>query len=121
MNRRQRTAQGKRHDALVAIITAIADQIDLHYGNRPGTAERAIYFWYWPPDTCGLPTLELLHLDAQRILADLHTTERSIGDPCDVCTHPLDEPVEVVRGICEPCFDSLGYRQQPPTKKNGTA
>jgi hypothetical protein len=56
---------------LIAAIAAIGDHIDRHLGNTPGTAERAIYFWWWPPEDCAPETLQILHQEAQSLLAGL--------------------------------------------------
>jgi len=52
-----------------AEITELAAQIDRRLGNPPGTAERAIYFWFWPR-VDDLDVLTALHADAARFLLD---------------------------------------------------
>ena len=54
---------------LRAEISELGRQIDRRLGNRPGAAERAIYFWLWPPpDVQCLDTLTRLHADAVEFL-----------------------------------------------------
>ena len=49
-------------------ISELARQIDTRLGNPPGTAERGIYFWFWPRvDDLGV--LVALHADAVNFLA----------------------------------------------------
>ena len=50
-------------------IRELAAQIDRRLGNPPGTAERAIYFWFWPR-VDDLDVLTALHADAARFLLD---------------------------------------------------
>lgn len=57
-------------DILRSEITAICEQIDRRNGTTPGTAERGIYFWFWPR-TDDLATLTALHADAVTYLANL--------------------------------------------------
>jgi len=58
-------------------IYQIGRQIDRRLGNRPGTAERGIYFWLWPPDSLNdLGVLARLHADAIEFLHDLTTTPK---------------------------------------------
>ncbi|MCB1290350.1 hypothetical protein [Mycolicibacterium sp.] len=56
-------------EILRAEITELAAQIDRRLGNPPGTAERGIYFWYWPR-VDDLDVLTALHADAARFLLD---------------------------------------------------
>ena len=56
-------------ETLRAEITELAAQIDRRLGNPPGTAERGIYFWYWPR-VDDLDVLTALHADAARFLLD---------------------------------------------------
>ena len=56
-------------EILRAEITELAAQIDRRLGNPPGTAERAIYFWFWPR-VDDLDVLTALHADAARFLLD---------------------------------------------------
>lgn len=52
-------------------ISVLCEQIDRRHGNRPGTAERAVYFWWWPPDAVSsVDVLAQLHADAARFLLD---------------------------------------------------
>ena len=55
-------------EILRAEITELAAQIDRRLGNPPGTAERAIYFWFWPR-VDDLDVLTRLHADAVGFLA----------------------------------------------------
>ena len=63
-------------EILRAEITALCAQVDLRLGNPPGTAERGIYFWHWPPDSVTDPAvLARLHADAVALLFDtVHPT-----------------------------------------------
>lgn len=59
-------------ERLRAEIAEISDQIDHRLGNPPGGAHRAIYFWYWPPDSVSsISVLETLRDDAVAFAADL--------------------------------------------------
>ena len=49
-------------------IGELCAQTDLHLGNPPGTAERGIYFWHWPPEIPGAETLTALYADAVELL-----------------------------------------------------
>lgn len=52
-------------EVLRAEISDICAQIDRRLGSPPRTAERAIWFWYWPPDsTTTTAVLTRLHADA---------------------------------------------------------
>ena len=56
-------------------ISELAAQIDRRLANRPGTAERAIYFWLYPlDDELPCEVLSALHSDAVAYLHDLTTT-----------------------------------------------
>lgn len=56
-------------------ITAICNQIDVRLGNRPGTAERGLYFWLWPPGpNTDANVLTDLHSDAVVTLAAIVMT-----------------------------------------------
>ena len=55
-------------------IRAVCHQIDRRLDNRPGTAERGIYFWLWPPADLDADVLAKLHADAVAFL-HAHTTE----------------------------------------------
>jgi hypothetical protein len=58
-------------------ITAICSQMDRRLGNRAGTAEKAVYFWYWPPgDVSSVGVLTNLHADAVRFLVDVMERQR---------------------------------------------
>jgi len=58
-------------------IYEIGRQIDRRLGNRPGTAERGIYFWLWPPDSLtDLGVLAQLHGDGIEFLHDLTITPK---------------------------------------------
>ncbi len=58
-------------------IAAICQQIDRRYGNRAGTAEKAVYFWYWPPgDVSSVEVLTNLHRDAVSFLVKAIDRER---------------------------------------------
>lgn len=58
-------------------ITAVCAQIDRRLGNRPGTAERGLYFWLWPPADLAVDVLVRLHADGIKFLHNLTTTERT--------------------------------------------
>ena len=61
-------------EALVEDIAAICAQIDRRLGNRRGTAERGVWFWYWPPHPdIGAEVLTALHRDAVAFLAGIVT------------------------------------------------
>jgi hypothetical protein len=52
-------------DELKAGIVAAAAELDRLNGTNPGTAERGIYFWYWPPsESTGIDVLRKLYADA---------------------------------------------------------
>lgn len=56
-------------DQLIDETRQLADMIDRRIGNPPGTTERAIYLWWWPPTpTTSLDCLRTLHADAVEIL-----------------------------------------------------
>ena len=57
---------------LEAEIDAVCRQIDRRTGAPPGTAVRAVYWHYWPPQpgTC-VEVLTRLHADAAQFLAAL--------------------------------------------------
>lgn len=62
-------------------IRAICEQIDRRNGTTPGTAERGLYGYYWPPHPfMDLDVLIRLHADALIFLHALTTTpiERTI-------------------------------------------
>lgn len=76
-NKRRTACTGRRPkppptpaEILRAEVTAICQQIDRRNGTTPGTAERGIYFWFWPR-TDDLATLTALHADAVTYLANL--------------------------------------------------
>ena len=56
---------------LVGKIRRIANELDARYGNAiPGTAERALYMWFWPPsESTSVETLCYLLGDARDWLA----------------------------------------------------
>lgn len=50
-------------------ITEVCAEIDTRLGNRPGTAERGCFFWYWPPEpSIGVEVLVALYRDAVAML-----------------------------------------------------
>ncbi len=58
-------------------ITAICQQIDRRYGNRAGTAEKAVYFYWWPPsESTSVEVLTNLHRDAVSFLVKAIERER---------------------------------------------
>ena len=62
-------------ETLVDEIRGICDQIDRRLHNRPGTAERGVWFWFWPPDPAvSIDVLTRLHADAVAYLNTLITT-----------------------------------------------
>jgi len=62
-------------ESLRAEISDLGHQIDRRLGNRPGTAERGIYFWHWPPDAVvSVDVLTRLRRDAAQFLHDLIPT-----------------------------------------------
>ena len=61
-------------EALVEDIAAICAQADRRLGNRVGTAERGVWFWYYPPHpNVGTEVLTALHRDAVAFLAGIVT------------------------------------------------
>lgn len=56
-------------------IRAVCHQIDRRLDNRPGTAERGLYFWLWPPADLDADVLTRLHADAIEFLHNITTTE----------------------------------------------
>ena len=61
---------------LVDGIAQACAEIDARLGNRPGTAERGCYFWYWPPHPAQtVETLAALHADAVAFLHKLTNRE----------------------------------------------
>ena len=63
-------------ETLVDQIRAICDQIDRRLDNRPGTAERGVWFWLWPPDPAvSIEVLTRLRADAIEFLHNITTTE----------------------------------------------
>ncbi len=58
-------------------IRAVCDQIDRRLDNRPGTAERGLYFWLWPPADLDADVLANLHADAVRFLHTITTDKRT--------------------------------------------
>jgi hypothetical protein len=62
-------------ESLRAEIFDLGQQIDRRLGNRPGTAEKAVYFWHWPPNpNTGVDVLTRLHADAVEFLHGLIPT-----------------------------------------------
>lgn len=60
---------------LVDGIAQACAEIDARLGNRPGTAERGCYFWYWPPDpNLGIDVLVALYRDALTFRDTIATT-----------------------------------------------
>jgi hypothetical protein len=58
-------------------ITAICSQMDRRLGNRAGTAEKAVYFYWWPPsESTSVEVLTRLHADAVRFLVDVMDRQR---------------------------------------------
>jgi hypothetical protein len=51
---------------LVAEISRICHAADLIRGNRPGTAERGLYFWHYEDDPNFRYSLDILDLQAFR-------------------------------------------------------
>ena len=53
-------------------ITAACAQIDRRLGNPAGTAERGVYFWYWPASSVSSVDVLVvqLHADAVAFLLD---------------------------------------------------
>lgn len=63
-------------EALVEDIAAICAQADARLGNRAGTCERGVWFWYWPPHPgVGVEVLTALHRDAVTFLAGITARE----------------------------------------------
>ena len=59
-------------DVLKSEIAALCEQIDARTGAPIGTAERGVYFWWWPAtDDHSVDVLACLHHDAAQFLADL--------------------------------------------------
>ena len=59
-------------EALVEDIAAVCAQADARLGNTAGTAERGVWFWYYPPDpNVGVEVLTALHRDAVAFLAGI--------------------------------------------------
>ena len=72
--RQQRRRQA---DTLRSEIAQVCLQIDRRLHNPPGTAERGLYFWYWPPvPSLGADTLAALRADAVEFLAALSEHRR---------------------------------------------
>jgi hypothetical protein len=73
-------------DLLRQDIADICQQIDRRLDNKPGTAERGTYFWYWPPEEIhSTEVLAALHSDAVEFLAGITGTQGALvvakGDP----------------------------------------
>lgn len=70
----------RRHrqaDTLRSEIARLCIQIDLGLDNPIGTAERGLYFWYWPPvPSLDVDTLAALRADAVEFLAALSEHRR---------------------------------------------
>ena len=64
MNRR-RPAEA---EVLADAITGICAEIDRRLHNRPGTAERGLWFWLWPPERPEPDVVARLHADAVEFL-----------------------------------------------------
>ena len=58
-------------------IRAVCHQIDRRHGNAPGTAEKGLYLWLWPPDPLpDVGVLIRLHSDALMYLYALTNIEK---------------------------------------------
>lgn len=58
-------------------IHEIGLQIDRRLGNRAGTAEKGVWFWYWPPHPgVGVEVLTALRRDAVEFLAGITAREK---------------------------------------------
>jgi hypothetical protein len=58
-------------------ISDLCVQIDRRLHNRPGTAERGLYAWFWPPDpSTPLNVLTNLHADACKFLHTIVTAPK---------------------------------------------
>ena len=65
-------------ESLRAEISGLGHQIDRRLGNRPGTAERGLWFWLWPPHPeTSIDVLTRLRADAQKYLHDLTSTKET--------------------------------------------
>lgn len=82
-------------------ITAVCAQADRRLGNPLGTAERGIYFWYWPASSVSsINVLTRLHADA---VAFLHTL-----------SHPCKEGQFVNSPGISSSTEELDVRPSPP-------
>lgn len=55
-------------ELLAADIREMCQQIDRRLGNRPGTAERGLWFWLWPPERPEPDVVARMHSDAAEFL-----------------------------------------------------
>lgn len=70
--RRHLSAIPEPAQVLRSEIAELCQQIDARTLAPPGTAERAVYFWWWPAtDDHSVDVLACLHHDAAQFLADV--------------------------------------------------
>lgn len=61
-------------------IAEIGRQIDHRTFAPPGTAERGVWFWYWPPESVhSVDVITRLHADAVTFLHSLTNTQKEIS------------------------------------------
>jgi hypothetical protein len=106
---------------LVADIKTIANQLDKINGTAPGTALKAIYYWLWPPEICGIESLQALHRDAVALLAaaqagDLENWHAFLPAADDACPCCGREIFDDTADICDRCAPTI----TPPERHSRT-
>ena len=72
---------------LITDIKSISAQIDRRLDNKPGTAERGLYHWHWPPTpTTSIEVLTNLHADSVAFLHTITTKPTTLNpSACTSC------------------------------------